>query len=63
MEENKPINNIPDAPRLTPSPTKQLQEIKKLELPPPVITSTVVEDHINERVFRCIKKDDTESIV
>ena len=63
MDENNSSINIPNAPRLTPSPTKQLQEIKKLELPPPVITSTVVEDHINERVFRCIKKDDTESIV
>ena len=63
MNENNPINNIPNAPRLTPSPTKQLQEIKKLELPPPVITSTVVEDHVSKCVLRCIKEDDTKSIV
>ena len=40
-------SNIPKAPRLTPSPTKQLQEIKKLELPPPMIDSTVVKNHIS----------------
>ena len=63
MDENKSSNNIPDAPRLTPSPTKEINNIKDIELPPPVITSTVVKYHVSERVFCCIKEDDTKSIV
>jgi len=63
MTENKSNNNIPNAPRLIPSPTKQLQEIKRLELPPPMIDSTVVKNHISERVFCCIKEYNTKFIV
>ena len=62
MNENK-SNNIPKAPRLIPSPTKQLNEIKNLELPPPMIDSTVIEYHVSERDFCCIKEDNTKSIV
>tara|TARA_Y100000591_G_C21758281_1_gene658666 strand:- start:805 stop:996 length:192 start_codon:yes stop_codon:yes gene_type:complete len=63
MDENKSSNNIPDAPRLTPSPTKEINNIKDIKLPPPMTTSTVIKDHVSKCVFSCIKEDDTESIV
>ena len=62
MNENK-SNNIPKAPRLTPSPTKEINNIEDIKLPPPMITSTVVEDHVSKCVFRCIKEDDTKFII
>ena len=62
MNENK-SSNIPKAPRLTPSPTKKLQEIKKIELPPQMLGSTIVKDDVSKCVFRRIKEDDTKSIV
>ena len=63
MEEYNSSINIPDAPRLTPSPTKEINNIKDIKLPPPVITSTVIKDHVSKCVFCCIKEDDTESII
>ena len=63
MDENNSSINIPDAPKLTSSPTKEIDNIEDIELPPPVITSTVVKNYVSKCVFSCIKKDDTESIV
>ena len=61
MDENKSSNDIPNAPRLT--PTKEINNIKNIELPPPMIDLTIVEDHISKCVLSRIKEDDTKSIV